>query len=86
MPKFVTIDYTNWRGERTNRYVRPIRLEWGANEWHQTPQWLLVAHDADKNAERTFALSNIHSWTQDAETDEDKKARWDHYNGGGVNT
>lgn len=65
MAKFVTIDYTNHRGERQERYVRPIRLEWGANEWHATPQWLLVAHDSEKNAERHFALACIHSWKQD---------------------
>jgi predicted DNA-binding transcriptional regulator YafY len=67
MPKFVTIDYTNWRGERGFRYVRPLRMEWGSNEWHRTPQWLLVAHDAERNAERTFAFDNIHSWVQDPE-------------------
>lgn len=67
MSKFVTIDYTNWRGERAERYVRPLRLEFGSNEWHTTPQWLLVAHDSRHNAERTFALANIHSWKQDTE-------------------
>lgn len=72
MPKFVTIDYTNWRGERAERYIRPIRVEWGSNEWHPNPQWLLIAHDAEKNAERAFALSGIHSWRQDEEETADE--------------
>jgi predicted DNA-binding transcriptional regulator YafY len=67
MAKFVTIDYTNWRGERKHRYVRPISMEWGSNKWHPKPQWLMVAYDPDNEGERTFAYENIHSWVQDAE-------------------
>ena len=66
MAKYVTIDYTNWRGERGHRYVRPIRMEWGSNEWHREPQWLLIAYDAERRAERAFAMSCIHSWAQDS--------------------
>jgi predicted DNA-binding transcriptional regulator YafY len=60
--KFATIDYTNWRGERRARSVRPIRIEWGSNRWHPEPQWLLVAYDEENNAERTFAMQSIHSF------------------------
>jgi hypothetical protein len=28
------------------------------------PQWLLEAVDTEKGAARTFALKDIHSWTQ----------------------
>jgi len=65
MPKFVTIDYTNWRGERAHRYIRPIRMEWGSNQWHQEPQWLLIAYDAERRDERAFAMSGVHEWVQD---------------------
>lgn len=61
--KFATIDYTNWRGERGVRDIRPVRIEWGSNEWHPEPQWLLVAHDAGTNTERTFAMEKIHTFT-----------------------
>lgn len=75
MPKYVTIDYTNWHGRRSSRYVRPIRMEWGSNEWHREPQWLLIAYDAERRAERSFALAQIHSWVQDpAEPEADELA------------
>ena len=66
--KFVTIDYTNWRGDRRMRTVRPLRIEWGSNKWHVAPQWLLVAHDHEANSERTFAMQNIHSFEHCVET------------------
>lgn len=59
--KPILLDYTNWRGERGVRRVVPIRCEYGANEWHKTPQWLMIGWDLEKQAERTFALSGIHS-------------------------
>jgi predicted DNA-binding transcriptional regulator YafY len=58
----VVIDYTNWRGERAMRRIRPLRLVFENNEWHPDTQWLLEAVDLDKGEERTFAMSNIHSW------------------------
>ena len=58
----VRIDYTNYRGERAWRWVLPKRIEFGWNEWHQEPQWLLTALDLDKDAEREFAMKDIHAW------------------------
>ena len=58
----VRIDYTNWRGERSSRVIIPVTHRWGSNEWHPDEQWLLDAHDVAKNAERTFACKDIHSW------------------------
>lgn len=62
MSREVVIDYTNYRGERSLRRIRPTAWDWGSNEWHTDEQWLLVAWDLDKDASRTFALSGIHSW------------------------
>jgi hypothetical protein len=59
---FATIDYTNWRGERSLRRIRPLWVEYGSNEWHPEEQWLLVALDEKTNQRRTFALSQIHQW------------------------
>lgn len=57
----VTIDYTNWRGERRKRVVFPVGIYFGWNEWHKTPQWLLIALDLENNAaRREFATANIH--------------------------
>lgn len=63
MSKRIIIDYTNWKGERSNRTILPIRIYWGSNEWHQEEQWLLEAHDLEKQEPRNFAMKDIHSWT-----------------------
>lgn len=59
----VMIDYTNWRGERTKRRIRPLTILFENNEWHPEAQWLLEAVDLDKLEQRTFAMANIHSWS-----------------------
>lgn len=58
----VTIDYTNFRGERALRRIRPLRIEFKATEWHQDPQWILEAIDLDKEAVRSFAMDDIRTW------------------------
>ena len=60
----VEIDYTNHRGERRKRSIRPIKLTWGLSEWHEGSQWILLAHCFEKNAPREFAMASIHSWRQ----------------------
>lgn len=58
----VMIDYTNWRGERSLRRIRPLQIDFENNEWHPETQWLLLAIDVDKGEPRAFALKNIHKW------------------------
>lgn len=59
----VMIDYTNWRGERRSRRIRPTgNMSFDNNGYHPETQWLLEAVDVDTAALRTFALANIHSW------------------------
>ncbi len=60
--KIITINYTNYRGETANRQVLPLRIWFGATEWHPEPQWLLDAVDIEKNVERSFAVKDIHRW------------------------
>ncbi|MCW1412184.1 hypothetical protein OLZ32_27935 [Rhizobium sp. 1AS11] len=55
----LTFAYRNWRGEIATREVQPIRLTYGATEWHPEPQWLLIAWDIEKGAERSFAVADI---------------------------
>lgn len=62
MSKFVEIDYTNYKGERRLRKIIPITIGFGRNEFHPTLQWLLVAHDVEKDEQRHFAMKDIHSW------------------------
>ena len=58
----VIIDYTNWRGERRERKIIPQYIVFGSTEYHPGQQWLLVAHDIENGARRTFAMDGIHSW------------------------
>lgn len=58
----VIIDYTNHRGERSERRVMPLRWEFQSTEWHATAQWVMWAFDTDKLEMRGFAMCHIHSW------------------------
>ena len=55
----VTLTYTNWRGETAQRTIVPQRVWFGSTDWHPEPQWLLTALDAEKGAERDFALKDF---------------------------
>lgn len=55
----VTFDYANWRGELSFRVAEPISLRHGATEWHPEPQWLLLARDEKRGADREFALDDM---------------------------
>lgn len=61
--RVVRFHYRNYRGVERDRRVIPQRIEFGANQWHPEPQWLLVAWDLDKGAERSFAMADISEWS-----------------------
>jgi len=61
--KKVTIKYTNYRGETSDRAIIPERIWFGSTEWHKEPQWILDAFDINKNAKRGFALKDIQKWS-----------------------
>lgn len=56
----IEIDYTNHKGERRVRRIIPKRTYVGHTQYHPDTQTLLVAHDPERNVERTFAVRNIH--------------------------
>ncbi len=60
--KVVEILYTNYKGETTRRRVLPEKIWFGSTEWHKEEQWLLDAHDINKNALRNFAMKDIQEW------------------------
>lgn len=61
--RFVFIDYTNWKGERRERKVYPLRICFGAfPPYHVEPQWLMRAIDLETGQQRHFAMKDIHSW------------------------
>jgi predicted DNA-binding transcriptional regulator YafY len=59
----VQILYTNYRGETAVRTILPIKIWFGATDWHPEAQWLLDAIDFEKGAKRSFALKDIKSWS-----------------------
>lgn len=54
--KQVSFFYKNYRGELSVRTVTPIRIFWGSTKYHPESQWIMVAFDHDKSADRDFAL------------------------------
>jgi hypothetical protein len=65
--KQVILDYTNYRGERAIRKVVPVENAFWfgtLDPYHPEPQWLVNVWDVDKQAHRTYAVCNIHSWTR----------------------
>ena len=60
----VEIDYTNWRGERRMRRIRPLSFFHGATEWHKEPTWQVYAQDLESGQMRYFSLVGVHSWRE----------------------
>ncbi len=63
--KTVTVVYTNYKGVTAVRKIVPIEILFGHNEWHKEDQWLMRAFDTEKQAERTFAMKDIKSWSNE---------------------
>ncbi len=60
--KVVRILYKNYRGETGHRDIIPEKIWFGSTEWHKEEQWLLDAHDVEKDALRNFAMKDIQEW------------------------
>ncbi len=58
----VKIVYTNYKGETDMRKIIPKEIVFGSNQWHKEDQWLLLAYDLDKKADRNFAMKDIRAW------------------------
>ena len=54
-----TIMYTNWKGVKAQRQIKPVHLWYGSTEFHPEPQMLLLALDVEKNQFRDFAVKDI---------------------------
>lgn len=55
----VAFYYRNWRGEISKRRAIPRSFRFGVSDYHtERDQWLMLAYDLDKNAEREFALQD----------------------------
>jgi predicted DNA-binding transcriptional regulator YafY len=58
----IRIHYTNYKGVKAWRAIVPGQIRFGATEHHPQEQWLMDAHDVEKDAQRTFAMRDIHEW------------------------
>ncbi len=65
----IWIDYTNWRGERRWRKIRPFGLAFRTSTYHRDAdgqmikQWFMEAGDDEKGGRRYFALKDIHAFS-----------------------
>lgn len=65
-PQPLRFHYTNWRGEAAIRCVTPVGLYFGTTDWYPgEPQWLMLAHDHDRDGVREFALLRCIFITED---------------------
>lgn len=62
MGEVIHILYTNYRGETAWRRIYPSHIHYGVTSYHPQSQWLLVAYDLDKKADRDFAMKDIRRW------------------------
>jgi predicted DNA-binding transcriptional regulator YafY len=58
-PSCIQVWYTNWRGERRQRQIQPIKLWFGTTEWHPRPTLFIKAVDLEKGLPRDFDLSEM---------------------------
>ncbi len=73
MSKELKITYTNHRGETAERHILPKEIWYGSTQWHPEEQWLLKAHDQEKDAERDFALKGIGAIKEPVDSSPSKK-------------
>jgi hypothetical protein len=57
-PKTLLFRYTNWEGKKSLRRVIPMYFLYDSTENHSEPQWLMYAHDVDKDGMREFVLKD----------------------------
>ncbi|MCK1585451.1 hypothetical protein IVB03_39345 [Bradyrhizobium sp. 168] len=55
----IEFEYTNWEGRKGIRQAIPLSIRFGKSEWHGVPQWLMLAYDIDKRAEREYAMADM---------------------------
>jgi len=58
----VHVQYLNHRGEIAMRRIMPLKIWFGATEWHPSPQWMMDVIDLNSALRMTFALANVLDW------------------------
>lgn len=58
---YITLDYTNYKGERRLRDVAPISIVFRSNNYYHGSGFILIAYDVEKRRTRDFAVNMIHN-------------------------
>ncbi len=60
-PEILELNYTNYRGENSNRKLLPINVWHGVSDFHkeQGEQWFLKAYDTEGQKIRDFAIKDF---------------------------
>ena len=58
-PVELVCNYKNWKGETSERRLRPIAFWHGSTEWHPEPGLMMKAVDLEKQAERDFRVADF---------------------------
>lgn len=59
LKKKISFKYRNYKGIISVRTVIPREIIFSSNEYHKKEQWMILAYDIDKQADRTFTLVDI---------------------------
>lgn len=57
----LTIDYTNYKGERKNYNIEPLSINYHPNNPYHGAAWCLYAQIVETKEFRHFALTDIHN-------------------------
>lgn len=66
-----TFEFTNHRGERSNRTVIARNMQWGSTPWHKELQFFFSAFDLEKQEVRSFPFDRIRNESFRRFTDEE---------------
>ena len=61
-PEDTLIDYTNWKGNRRYRIIRPNGMSFSNSIYHPTNEWCIAAVDREDGMRKLFPMTKIHSW------------------------
>ena len=55
----LSFEYKNWKGITSIRNVIPMETKFINSDFHEGKQWIMIAYDLDKKANREFAMNDI---------------------------
>ena len=56
------VRYKNYKGIVAEREIVPMRVWFGATDWHPQEQWLMEVWDCERQAVRVYAMKDIQAF------------------------